>query len=235
MSKQLQRYDFGTLRDFRGPIQISTKVLEEIAVEAPPPPPPPTFSEDQLQMARIDAKKLGYNEGFMAGMAQAETERDTHTHNAQTALAAMVDQVDQVLSTYHNVLKQQSLQLSELALVVAKKVAGEALKKNSVDVIAALVVSSLPMLLPRPRVTIELHPDTLAAGEMFLMTYMAQKDYDGALMFRANPALGTADARIDWGTGLIERSSEALWNDVEQLLARIPLELELTTAGEKNG
>lgn len=235
MTKQLQRFDFGTLRDFRGPIQISTKALDAAAEAPPPPPPVPTYSEDQMQIARIDAKKLGYNEGFMTGMAQAETERDTHNHNAQTAITALGDQIGQVLSTYESVLKQQSLQLSELALLVAKKVAGAALEKNSVEVIAALVVASLPTLLPRPRVTIELHPDTMAAGEMFLMTYMTQKGYDGALTLRANPEFGPSDARIDWGTGQIERTSEALWNDIEQLIARIPLELELPTAGETNG
>ncbi len=225
--KTLQRFDFGTLRDFRGPIHIPASVVEKLVEEAPPAPPAPTFDEDQLQQARIEAKKLGYNEGIMAGLAQAQVEIDAQTQDAEKALAAIGEQVVALSSSYTNILKQQSLEVSELALMIAKKVAGEALKERSVEVIAALVVRCLPVLYGRPRITIELSPDTLPKAEQRLKEYLVNHGYEGDVQFRANPALAQADVRVDWASGLAERSTATLWHDIELLLSRIPLELEI--------
>jgi flagellar assembly protein FliH len=227
MSKQLQRYDFGTLRDFRGPIVFTPPAQEAVEEAPPPPPPPPVFNEDQLQQARIEAKKLGFNEGFMAGMAQAEAESNIHEKNADKAMAVVAEQIVALSSTYTGLLKQQSGDISELALMIAKKVAGEALDAHNVEVIAALVVRCLPVIFTRPRLVVELHPDTLPKAEQKLQHYLLNLGYEGDLQFRVNLAIGPHDARLDWGTGVAERSTATLWQDIERLLARVPLELEI--------
>lgn len=225
--KQLQRFDFGTLRDFRGPIQISHPVLEDMAEQAPPPPPAPVFNEDQLQQARLDAKKLGYNEGFMAGMAQAQAEAEAHAANAEQAMRNIGEQVVALSNTYTDILKQQSHDVSELALLIAKKVAAEALNERSVETIAELVVRCLPVIYSRPRIIIDMHPDTLPKAEARLRDYLTSHGFEGDVQFRANPNLAAADARVDWGNGMAERSTAALWQDIDLLLKRVPLELEI--------
>ena len=236
MPKPLQRYDFGALRDFRGPIQHAVAQAAEETVVAPPPPPAPTYSEEQMQMARIDAKKLGFNEGVLAGLAQAEAEAEANTAASDQAMLAISEQVITLSNSYTQVLKQQSLDVSELALMIAKKVAAEALNQHSVDVIAALVVRCLPVIYGRPRIMVELNPDTLPHAEARLKEYLVNHGYEGDIQFRANPALASSDASVDWGSGFAERSAATLWHDIELLLSRIPLELELPqTAHEVTG
>lgn len=227
MTKQLQRYDFGSLRDFRKPIQFSDAALPVEEEATPPPPPPPTFGEAEMQSARIEAKKLGYNEGFLAGQAQAAAVADAAQQDANQAIGALSEQIATLSNSYTELLKQESLNVSELALLIAKKVAGEALRERDVDVISALVVRCLPVIFSRPRLNIELHPDTLPKAQQRLQDYMVAQGYEGDLQFRANATLGVHDARLDWGKGVAERSTEALWQDISRLLERVPLELEI--------
>lgn len=227
MVRQLQRFDFGNLRDFRDPIQLRTEVVEEIVEAPPPPPPPPSFNEDQLQQARLDAKKLGYNEGFLAGMAQAQTEFDSKNQQAQDALIGIGAQVTQLAETYNDVIMRESFEVSELALVIARKVAAEALDARSVDVIAALVARCLPVIYNRPKLVIELHPDVLPQAEPKLKEYLTAQGFEGYVQFRDNPALSVSDVRVDWATGLAERSTDALWKQVESVIAGVPTGIDL--------
>lgn len=234
MSKQLQRFDFGMLRDFRGPIEMHMPMPEPVVEAAPPPPPAPTFSEEQVQQARIEAKKLGFNEGFLAGGEQAKTEQEAATAAADIALQHIGEQIAALSGTYTQVLKQQAMHVSELALMIARKVADEALSKNSVDVIAALAVRCLPVIHGRPRITVELNPDTLPHAETRLREKLSQAGYEGEVQFRANITLASADARVDWGSGFAERNTDALWNEISLLLERIPLELDIPTTPTEN-
>lgn len=225
--RNLQRFDFGTLRDFRGPIQFAPPPAPEETEAPPPPPPAPTFSEEELQLARIEAKKLGYNEGFLAGQAQAQSEADAEAASAQLALQTISQQVAALSGTYAEVLKRQSLDVSELVLMIAKKVADEALLINSVDTIAALVTSCLPAIYTRPRITVEMNPATMKRASDAVQEHIRALGYEGEVLFRGNPAIAVADARVDWGSGYAERSTDALWRDIEMLLARVPVELEI--------
>ncbi len=64
---KLQRFDMGMLRDFRAPLSARAVTQEDAA---PPPPPPPMYSEAQIDAAKTEAKKSGYQEGFIAGGAE---------------------------------------------------------------------------------------------------------------------------------------------------------------------
>lgn len=53
---RIHRFDFNTLRDFRGPI-VMKATDEPLVVDLPPPPPPPVYNEAQLEAAQLEAKK----------------------------------------------------------------------------------------------------------------------------------------------------------------------------------
>lgn len=229
MNKPLQRFDFGALRDFRGPISFTSDmpVMPE-AVEPPPPPPPPTYSEDQLQQARIEAKKMGYQEGFAAGLSQANAETESRQIAADEAMKHIAAQIGGLAGQYMQILEAQSSEVSELALLIARKVAEQALSERGVEAIVSMVGRCLPVIYLRPRLVVELNPETLPVAEARLKTLLREEGFEGELQFRANPALGVSDTRLDWGNGAAERSEQALWKQIEALLGRMPIGLELT-------
>ena len=233
MNKPLHRFDFGTLRDFRGPLSFVPEMPSMAADEPQAPPPPPTYDDEQLQQARIDAKKAGYQEGFAAGLSQAAAETESRQIAADEAMRNIAAQVQSLSDSYMAILEEQSKQLPELAFAIARKVAKEALDARGTEVIAAMVGRCLPVLYQRPRLTIELNPDTLPAAEPRLRELLRNQAFEGELQFRANPSLAVADARIDWGNGAAERNTAALWKQIEELIGRVPVRIDIPTPHHK--
>jgi len=225
MSMKLQRYDFGALRDFRGPITVKT-VEDEIRIEQPvAPPPPPTFTETDLESARFAAKKLGYDEGFAAGLAQAKRDADAAAEQANAIIHTLAEMVVTATERYQALLTSESADLSSLVLMVAKKVAGEALNERSVETINALVTQCLPVIFSKPRLIIQLHPDRFERASTRIETELKANNFEGEVQFRGNPDLGVHDITLDWGIGQASRSTDGLWHEIEELIQRIPLEI----------
>lgn len=214
----LQRFDNQFLRDFRDPITINPKAVAKPEEVAPPPPPPPTFSEEDVEQARVVAKKLGYAEGFEAGLSQANTETTAREKDMATALASITQQLQKLSAGYAHYMTQQTTEVSELALLIAKKVAEDALDARGAEVITGLVNQCLPLFLDKPKVTIELNESLLDSAKEAIEGVLKQNGFEGEIQFRANNALQKHDARVDWTSGQAIRSMEKLWSEIEALI-----------------
>ena len=221
MTTRLQRFDFGSLRDFRGPIVV--KQVEEEIVAPPPPPPPPTFSEADLEAATAAAKKLGFAEGFEAGLARAAEQADAKRDMAETRMLAMGESLRHLQESYQQLLVKESGELSQLVLMIARKVAGEALAERSHETISAFVGRCLPVIFSKPRLIVELNPDNFELTIDAIEKLLQKSGYEGEVQFRANPQLSTNDVALDWGIGQAERNTDALWHEIETLLTSMPL------------
>ena len=217
----LQRFDAQFLRDFRHPAAMQSAVLESVKQEvpAPPAPPPaPTFSEEQLAKAEMAAKEQGYVEGFEAGLKQAQTETAKREQEMAASLAAIAQQFQRLSIYYQEYLNQKNQEISELTLLIARKVAEDALDANSSEVIAKLVQQCLPLFLERPKITVELHSALLPMAESAIQQLLAQHGYEGDVYYRSNDSLQKHAAKLDWGAGQAHRSPEALWQEIEALV-----------------
>ena len=217
----LQRFDSQFLRDFRNPATVRTPIIEAVEEDVPPPPPPPpppTFSAEELSKAEMAAKEQGYVEGFEAGLKQAQNDAIKREQDMASALAAIVQQFKQLAIHYQGHLDQHSAELTELALTIARKVAEDALDTRGGEVIATLVKQCLPLVLERPKITIELHSATQAAAEVAVKRLLSEHGYEGDVIYRANDQLAKHHAKVDWVEGQATRSPEALWQEIETLI-----------------
>ena len=55
-------------------------------------------------------------------------------------------------------------------------------------------------------------------------TLLHANGFEGEIQFRANPDLHYNDVTLDWGAGQAQRSTAALWKEIETLLATMPIE-----------
>jgi flagellar assembly protein FliH len=224
MTLKLQRFDFGALRDFRGPITVKP-VEEEIHIEQPVVQAPPTFSEADIESARMAGKKSGYTDGFAAGLAQAKAESDQTAMDTDAIIQQLGESLVVAEKLYQHLLMKESTDLSSLILMIAKKVAGEALEARSIETITAMVTRCLPVLFSKPRLLIDVHPTMLQPVLERMETYLRAQGFEGDIQFRSNAELGPHDISLDWGAGQASRSTEQLWQEIETLIARIPLEI----------
>jgi flagellar assembly protein FliH len=219
MNQRLQRFDLHHLRDFRSPIAVNTASLSEHAKEeVSAPPPPPVFNEEDVEHARDAAKKLGYAEGFEAGLAQAHSEQTALSRDLAHTLGRIGDQLTLLTSSYQQLIDQQSAELSELVLMIARKVAGEALHANAADTVQALVARCLPVVFSKPKVTLELSPLMMSRAEIALREHIEQAGFEGDIQFRVVDGFDESDIRIEWANGEASRNVASLWQEIEALL-----------------
>ena len=223
MSMKLQRFDMQHLRDFRTPIAVNAAALGDTGLTAAPLPPPPSYNDSDLDHARDAAKKIGYAEGFEAGIQQGNTEAAARERDLVHALDRIADQLTRLIDQYQQLINQQSAELSELVLLIARKVAGDALQAHGAAAITSLVERCLPMIFTKPRVTIELSPQMVDEIAPLIRQQVERSGFEGELNFRAEPSLEAHDIRIDWTQGQASRSLSSLWQEIEALLASVPL------------
>lgn len=229
MNMRLQRFDSTFLRDFMEPIAINTAVLPEVEPEAPPPPPPPVYGEAEMEHAREASRKIGYAEGFEAGLAQAHTEDTTRQKDTLQVLAHISDQLATLAGSYQQLVSRQTAELSELVLLIARKVAGAALDTRGVAATQDLLARCLPVIFAKPRVVIELSQPMLELAEPALANQLAQAGYVGDAIFRVGEGLELHDMRVIWDQGQANRSVEAIWQEIAVLLQQVPLEPTVET------
>ena len=218
---RIERLDFFALRDFSLPLQEEEEFIEADPVaQAVPaaPPPPPTYSQSELDKE----KALSFGDGLQKGIAEGRSGAE----NEQSQVNLQVQQLMNRLAADLTVAKQEFLELYQskyheligLALAVAGKVAGTALKENSDQVISSLIEQTLPMLLRQPKVTIAVHPDIKSVMEAHVLKISMESGYEGAAAVNANPALAISDCRLEWQDGAVERNSENIWKEILQVI-----------------
>lgn len=221
---RISRFDFNSLRDFRGPIVINT-AQEFIAEAAPVAPPPPVFSEADLDSARLVGKKQGYNEGFTAGQQEMQKSLDSRIEQANEVIANLAAIVGDMQAKYKQLLTDEAQQLSQLILSISRKVAGDALNERGEEVVKQVLTQCLPVIFSKPRVVIELNPELFDSTIGRIESQLHAYGFEGEVQFKGNPEFGMSDITIDWGSGQVVRNTETIWTEIEALIERVPLEL----------
>jgi|GEM_PF-2729355 len=222
---RIQRYDSLNLRDFRTPFDaLHAKAAQAVVEDAEPVPAPiPTYSQAELDAARLAGHKAGYEEGVQAGVARVVNETHHRDNDAAAAIKKLSDAIGGMEKQYQDVLAQQGTELTEMVNIIARKVAGDALHENAHKVIEGMVIRCLPIIIYKPRVIIDVHPEILDKVESHLGTLLREAGFTGDLTVRASANIARYDMKIDWAAGYAERSTETLWNDVTALLGEIAL------------
>ncbi len=226
-SARIHRFDFNSLRDFRGPAPVRAPIE---TVEAPPPPLPPVYSQAEIDAALHDGKKLGYSEGFAAGQSAAAQAIDAKTERANEIIANLHEAIGELPARYTALIAEESRALSGLVLAIARKVVSAQTAQAAAPMIEALVNQCLPIVFSKPRLSIELAPEMLEPTLERIEAQLAREGFEGELQVKPNPDMPPGDIKLDWGHGQMTRSSEQLWQSIEAIIAASPIHTTLPEA-----
>lgn len=218
---RIHRFDFNSLRDFRGPI-VMHSTSSAAAVEEENAPPAPVYNEADLDAARLAVKAQAYAEGFAAGLQEAKQQADAKTDEVNALIAHLGQQIDSLHPHYRALLETEATYTSQLALALARKVAAEALTARAEEVIAAVVAQAMHVIFSKPRLVIELHPDMFERTLERVETQLRTGGFEGEIQFKANSALDASDVRLDWVSGSVARSTAGIWQELEAIIGNSP-------------
>lgn len=221
---RIQRYDSVILKDFRSPFEaVKASAAQELVETPPPPPPPPTFSQAEMDAARKAAYDNGFDDGKKSGVESVVNETHHRDNDAAQAMHKLAGDIGRMQQQYNEVLAKQGSELTELVSLIARKVAGDALDRDAHKMIEGMVTRCLPVVVYKPRVIIDVHPEILDTVQQRLNTLLREAGFTGELTIRAGATIARHDVKIDWAAGYAERSTEALWAEVTSLLKELSL------------
>jgi flagellar assembly protein FliH len=218
MAQPLKKYmfdlDFGAMEPLEP--HASAEAPDEIEGEAGPEadaPPPPTFSEFEMD----EARRMAFAEGHDAGVAEAAEVSERRQAEALAALAAGFAQMqaaqrDGIESVRHDA--------AQLALSIVRKMLPAMAQRYGVDEIAGVIHECLMQIDDAQRITVRAHPDLLEGVRAEAARVAEEAEFEGKLIFAADPKLAPGDCRVEWGNGGGDRDQAVLWSEIESIVTR---------------
>lgn len=216
-----------SFREFgEGDIEVSTQTprpflphnrkKEEAA--PPAPPPPPVFSEADLKMAERDGFQKGFIDGMEEGKRNAHNEQADIHATLQATIEGFVKHLAPLFANYRSGVRALAKDTPELALVIAKKVAGNALNENGAAMIAEITTRCIETLIDEPKIIVTVHSSLEETLKTMLSELTEKLRVAGDIIVVGDAHIAPPNCRIEWKNGAMHRDAEQLWQHIEQIV-----------------
>ena len=208
--------------DFDAPVTPAAgrgKAAPVVEASPPPPPPPPepTFSEAELAKAVAEAKTAGEKDGFAKGRAEAMTQIEKQI---STTLSAMAGHIIAATETAAGERKDIASTAVEVARAVLQKLHPELARQRGLVEIEGILGRCIDSLKNEPRLVVYVSSEHLDELKRRVDTMTSNKGFEGRIVLIAEEAMKPGDCRVEWADGGMERSSTAIWAEIEAVLDR---------------
>lgn len=225
-TSRLHRFLFA---DFN-PKEEKPVAKHETQVKTDPSPPPgplplplalPAITERDLLAARSDAQAQGLREGYAAAQAKFNKEAASREEAVKTLLDIIANRITIAAETHAQAMKEREDLMVRLILASARKVAGEALRREPYAAVESLLRECMGLIAGTRKVIVTVS-STLAPGLRQRIDTLRPMlhGFDGELIVEEDTALMDQDCRVDWGNGHGERSTEELWKAIEAVVMK---------------
>jgi flagellar assembly protein FliH len=192
-----------------------------------PKAPPPKFSADEVEAARAAA----FAEGEAAGRQAAYGE---HQQNLEQALRTIAQQLRAIATGQEHARVAASAEATELAVAIARKLAGRLIERQPLDQVEALVLRCMDDMRDEPRLVIRAAEPVVQQLDAKIDQLVAQSGFGGKVALVPDETMALTDCRINWADGSAERRQTALEQEVDQAVERYlaGLQAQLAEPGE---
>ena len=172
----------------------------------------PTFSQEELDAARAEGFASGKDEGIReAGDALEQRSSET------------LDVIAEVLNQLFHIQEQENDRIAEdsmnVAVAVVRKLFPDMAARDALGETESLFKTVISRLRTAPSVSIQIN-DALAETSANRLSRLSERaGFEGQLKIVTSPDTPLGDCQITWGDGGAERNSEALWHDIDAIIA----------------
>jgi flagellar assembly protein FliH len=165
---------------------------------------------DQKQAAAMaDAEARGYMRGLADGQRQAEAEAQARLADAQARLADALSRLAAAAGTLLETLDAHQAETErvslDLALTLARKLAGEALARDPLGPIGEAAAQAFQHLRGVPHLVVRVNDALVEAVDALVHRMARERGFDGRLVTLGDPTLPPGDARLEWADGGVVR------------------------------
>jgi flagellar assembly protein FliH len=180
------------------------------ATELPIPP-----AEHAAKLAEAEAN--GYRKGFAAAAAEAAAEGPRRNAAALERIAAAAERLTHSLAAVEAKLEAEAI---EVAVAVARKLAGELIAREPMAEIVALARDCFRHLVAAPHVVVRVNDALHEFSRSEIEKIARERGFEGRLVVLAEPDIAVGDCRIEWADGGRTRDRSAIDATIGDLVSR---------------
>lgn len=162
------------------------------------------------------AEERGLARGLAEGRRQAEAEAQARIADAVRRLA---DAAGGLFSTLDTQRAEAEAEAMEFAVALARKLAGEALRRQPLAAIADAARAAFPHLRGVPHLVVRVSEVLVEEVEPVVKRIARERGYEGRIVILGEPDLMPGDARLEWADGGVIREQAKVDEAVSAILS----------------
>ncbi|MET0366794.1 MAG: FliH/SctL family protein [Methylobacterium sp.] len=164
--------------------------------------PRPSAEAMRAAEEAVQAEQSGFARGVQEGRLQAEGQAQARLADAMTRLALSAAGL---LASADAREAEREAQAVELAMLIARKVAGDALDAQPLIGIGEAARTALQHLRGVPHLVVRVHDSLVDEAETLVKRLARERGFEGRLVVLGDPETLPGDARIEWADGGVVR------------------------------
>jgi flagellar assembly protein FliH len=175
----------------------------------------PTQAEVAQKVAEAEAR--AYRNGYDTALREAKVESD---RRSAQALQEIGNAIKGIASRFSGIESRMETEAVDVALAVARKLAGELIAREPLDEITALVADCFAQLVSTPHLVVRINDSLYEAAHTRIEALAKQSGFAGRLIILAEPSIPTGDCRIEWADGGVVLERAAIEAKIIELVGR---------------
>ncbi|MDD3288708.1 MAG: FliH/SctL family protein [Alphaproteobacteria bacterium] len=174
----------------------------------------PLFTHEQLEAAKQEGYKTGYNEGKAAVQDDLQTKSNELVKKLEQKISALMKELSS---------RQQNQQddIADISLMIASKILPDYVSKQGSDEVMALLSKVIHDMAHEPRFVIRISELQFETMNKMIKTMAENQAYTGQISIVGDPAMGPSDCKIEWADGGLERNVQDFLKEIDSAVARI--------------
>lgn len=199
------------VEELQATVQAAQEALEQ-AVK-------PVFTQDEMDAAKAAAREDGYRTGFEEGRAAAwqEAMQSVEKQTSDT-LNVIANSVKELLARSQNDSQAAFAAAVDFAMAVCRKAVPALSERHATGEIAALLEKNFRFLKDEPKISLRLNPQLADRIKPMLAALVKRESFGGQIAVVRDDSLPVGDCRIEWKNGGLERKTQDVLNQTEELL-----------------
>lgn len=177
-----------------------------------------SFTQKDVERADSDGYQRGYQEGQQVGLTEGQQERFALDQQLATALESTISQLTTLVSEYQAKLKETYENVTLMAVEIARKIAGDALRDDPMPRIETMVRECVSQMMKEPKIIVNVHTSLFDIMQQKLHVISQEKGLGDAISVEENAALAPADCKIDWQDGGALLDTAHMWREIEKVV-----------------
>lgn len=170
-----------------------------------------TFSEEELQAAKIQAEQIGYDKGYQA----KSEETDNMTAGLLLDINNKLSDFFAAQDKFKDELEQNFMKFN---LAVLQKLLPSLSEEHAVEILNRFLEENFANFRTEPKLSFFFNPEIAPSMQQQIAKLARIQDFEGKISLHKDTNLGLSDCRIEWENGGVCRSSDKLLEKVNNLL-----------------